>query len=141
MDRNALLDRLSDDLLLEAITAEVEKVEQIPSMLQHIGYLDDKDKVISQINQCEIFESEPLEVIGFTVKEDKMIIDFEISFILSAWHNQNPLLRITAALSGKCAIPDVAVFDWESADLEDTTLVEIVILNYLESECDDLRVL
>ena len=140
MDRNELLELLSADLLWEIISAKVEEVNQIPAMLKNIGYLDDKEELISQINNCEVFDSEPLNVIGFTVQEEKIFIDFEMSFLLSAWHDEKSLLRITAAVSGKCSVPDVNVFDWENRDAEEAGIVNVLELNYVDVECDDMRV-
>lgn len=64
MKRTQLLELLSSTLLWEIVSAKVEEINQIPFMLENIGYLDEKETVISQINECEVFDSEPLTVIG-----------------------------------------------------------------------------
>ena len=63
-----------------------------------------------------------------------------MSFLLSAWHDKKSLLRITAAVSGKCSVPDVNVFDWENRDAEEAGIVNVLELNYVDVECDDMRV-
>lgn len=150
MDRNKILEILSNTLLWEVISAKLEEINQVSVMLKDIGYLDDKENTIDQINQCEIFDSEPLKMMEVSVQEGKVLINFETSFILSAWHNNEPLLRITAFTAGKCSIPDVEVFDWEKIEvekmsknelLENKMLIEMIELNYIGVECDDLRVL
>ncbi len=147
MDRGQLIDTLSTTLLWEVVSANIEKIDQLPIMLRDIGYVEDIDNVIAQITECEVFNSEPLEIISFDKNEESILITFEMQFVLSAWSGRKQLLRITAAATGKCRIPDIGKYDWESIDFEDLDkkellsyegLVDILELNYPSSECDDV---
>lgn len=68
MDREQLVEILSTTLLQEVISANI-KINQLPAMLQDIGYIKDKVNVILQITECEVFDSEPLDIINFTHME------------------------------------------------------------------------
>lgn len=147
MDRSQLVDTLSTTLLWEVVSAHVEKIDQLPIILKDIGYLEDIDNVIAQITTCEVFESEPLEIIDFETNEESILISFEMQFVLSAWNGSRQLLRITASAKGKCRIPDIGKYDWGSVDFEDMGkeellshegLVNILELIYPDAECDDV---
>lgn len=69
-------------------------------------------------------------------------------FSLSAWNEEEQLLRITATVTGKCKIPDIGRYDWDSMELEymekeellaNQGLVDILELKYAWVECDDVR--
>jgi hypothetical protein len=150
MNRRQLVDTLSTTLLWEVVCANIEKVNQLPIILKDIGYVEDIDNVIKEITQCEVFDSEPLEVINFDKHEESILITFEMSFTLSTWIGQQQLLRITAVVMGKCRIPDIREYEWESIDFESMGkkellsyegLVHILELNYSSAECDDVSML
>lgn len=150
MDREQLVEILSTTLLQEVISANIEKINQLPVMLQDIGYIKDKVNVILQITECEVSDSEPLDIINFTQHGESLLINFEMPFILSAWTGKEQLLRITANATGKCIVPDIAKYDWASIDVENmgkeellakNELVDILELNYTDVECDDVSIL
>lgn len=149
MDRRQLVDTLSTTLLWEVASANIEKINQLPIMLKDIGYVEDIDNIIAKITECEVFDSEPLKIINFDKYEESILITFEMQFVLSAWSGRKQLLRITAAAMGKCRIPDIGRYDWESIDFEDMGkkellsyegLVDILELNYPSAECDDVSI-
>lgn len=150
MDREQLVEILSTTLLQEVVSANIEKVNQLPAMLQDIGYIEDKVNVILQITESDVFDSEPLDIINFTQHGESLLITFEMPFILSAWTGKEQLLRITATATGKCIVPDIAKYDWASIDVENmgkeellakNELVDILELNYTDVECDDVSIL
>lgn len=147
MDRRQLIDTLSTTLLWEVVCANIEKINQISIILKDIGYVEDIDNIIAQITECEILDSEPLEVTSFYIHEDSILITFEMRFVLSAWSRGKQFLRITATATGQCRIPDSEKYDWRSIDFEDMDkkellsyegLVGILELNYSNAECDDV---
>lgn len=147
MNRNELVDILSSTLLWEVISAIIEQTNQLSFMLEKVSYIDDKEFVISRIQWCEVFDAEPMEIISCEVQGGKIILDFEMPFLLSAWEKQTQVLRITALAKGKCCIPDVGVFAWEDLEwenmnkkglLDKAELVELLEINYLNVECEVL---
>lgn len=148
MNRNELVELLAEEMLFEVVASKIEEVDQIPRMLERIGYLDNEEEAISLINHCEI-DLDSLEIIQFTVENGKIIIEFEIPlFGVSAFHNSQGILKVTASATGKCSIPDIDVFDWDEAfdwengvwvDDFDEGIIEIIELQYTGESCDDWR--
>lgn len=147
MNREQLLENLSETLLWEVISAKVEEVNQLPVMLKDIGYIDGKDEMIPTITRCEILDSEPFGVTDFSVDGDRICIHFEMPFVLTAWKNKDEIWRITSAAAGTCSVPDIETLNWEEIKFEDMNriellerknLVEISELNYVETECEDV---
>lgn len=119
-------------------------------MLKDVCYLKEKDILMTQIKECEIIDSEPLEIIEFIIEGEKILVDFKMSFILSAWSENKLLLRITATAIGKCILPDSTLYNWDNIDIENLgsddwfenpNLVKILCVNYTDVECDDISIL
>lgn len=147
MDNDQLIELLSETLLFEVIAAKVEEVDQLPVMLQNIGYIEGLENVLSKITFCEAFESD-LDIIHFTHEGKSIVITYNLTFLLSAWHQKQQLLRITASATGTCQIPGIESYDWESVDFEGMNkkellanrgLVNILELDYSDVEADEVN--
>lgn len=150
MDREELVNKLAESLLWEVVVSYIEQCDQVPSMLEDIHYLKDKEDFLCKINSCEVFDSESFDVINFSVVNDKIQIEFECLFIMNACGDEDVLLRITGCAKGTCTIADTNVFDWAKIDFEDMNrleilsyknLVEKIDLHYTDVECDDVSFL
>ncbi|MDE6476076.1 MAG: hypothetical protein K2L08_04405 [Erysipelotrichaceae bacterium] len=148
MDREELLEELSESLLCEVVCLHIEKVDQIFSMLKDIHYIEDKEHVLLQVKECELLHTEDFDIVNSIIDDGNILIAFEMPFILSVWGEEDQLLRITANAVGKCKVPDIDKHNWNSIELEDMdkeallanqNLVDIVELGYTYVECDDVR--
>lgn len=106
--------------------------------------------MISQITECEIFDSDYFEVTSYEVQGKRILLKFDMPFLLSAWNGDKALFRITAAAYGTCAIPDIGEYNWDELKTENmgsmgllanSNLVDILSLNYSDEECDDVSFL
>lgn len=149
MGTQELLDSLSETFLWEAVSAEIEQIRFLPDMLRNIGYLDNKDEVIQNVDGMEILDSEPLEISDHNADNGRISFGFEMPFVLTAKCGKEQLLRITATAAGKCSIPDGNAFDWSAFDWDDMNksellahkdLMEFSELRFEYVECDDLSV-
>ncbi len=147
MDRNKLTELLSTTLLWEVVVLNIEKKDQLSIMLYDIDYIQDKDNVIMKVEECEVLDSEGLDIIDVQIENGDLLIDFEMEFILSVWSGKQQLLRITATAVGKCKVAEIDKYDWWNMKLEDMgkeellankELVHILKLNYIEVECDEV---
>lgn len=145
-----LVKKLATTLLWDLISLKVEEKNQIPIMLKEVYYLEEKDNLMTQIKKCEVIDSEPLEIIDFIIDGEKILVEFEMPFILSAWSEKKQLLRITATLIGKCTLSGNTLFNWNNIDieslgkydwLENQKLVKILEINYTDVECEDISIL
>ncbi len=64
------MNRLSETLLWKVVCAKVTELSRLPVILEDIGYLDDKDHIMSLITYCEVFDSEGLEIIDYFVVQE-----------------------------------------------------------------------
>ncbi|GLC83338.1 hypothetical protein [Lacrimispora brassicae] len=146
MDREELINMLSTTLLWEVISARIEELDQIPMILRNIGHITPDE--IAKINKSEILDSESFDVIRFEKLTEKILITFEMPFILSLWSDKEQIFRVTAIASGKCMIPDIEKYDWKSREFENMDkeglllnkeLVDLLELNYPNVEYDDVN--
>ena len=61
-EKKQLLNRLSQTLLCESICEDIEKIDQLPTMLKQIDYVEDKSDVIKSAVECEIFHADSLRI-------------------------------------------------------------------------------
>lgn len=139
-----LIKNVSETLLWEIVSADVENTTHLPTMLDGIGYIN--HELINQITRCEIMDLISFDVIDAEAADEKIYISFSMPFILTAWDNSTQLLRISAVAEGTCSIPGINEYDWDSKDfyamgkqelLSYRNLVEIEELCYSEVECDE----
>lgn len=150
MEREEFVNVLAESLIWEVIGAYVEQCDQLPIMLQDINYLEDKDDFIRRANFCEITVADEFNVMRYSVDKDKILIEFDFSFVMSVFSEENALLRVTACAEGSCKVADINAFDWSQMDFEDMDkqellsykdLVESIELHYVQVECDDVSFL
>lgn len=150
MTRDELVETFATSLLWEVVSSHVEQLNELPKMIGDIGYLKDVDGIISETTGCEIFDSESFDIIKFSAEDGKIIVNFEMPFIMSTWNNEKQLLRITSTATGTCAIPDINKFNWKNYDFDEMRkdellamqhIVEVLELEYCDSECDDVSIL
>lgn len=149
MGTQELLAGLSETFLWEVVSAHIEQTRFLPDMLLDIGYLENKDEIIQRVDNMEIMDSEPLEILGSYADNGRISFGFEMPFVLNARCGKEPLLRITAIAAGRCSIPDENAFDWNALDWEDMNkpellshkdLAEFSTLRFEDVECDDTSV-
>ncbi|MED1117003.1 hypothetical protein [Bacillus paramycoides] len=137
------IDILAETLLEEVITQKVEMIEQLPLMLKGIDYLDDWAEVISKTTECEILESDAPSVMNFFAVGEKVLIELEMPCLISTWQDREQLLRITTTVKARCLVSHAEVFDWSNMNKKELLKrqkdVEFVELNYIDTECDDIR--
>ncbi len=51
-----LVEETLEEFLLECVGDKVEEVLQLPAMLEGIEYLEDKDELIAETDECEILD-------------------------------------------------------------------------------------
>jgi hypothetical protein len=148
MNRQDLVNVLSDSLVWQVVSEYVEQINQVPIMLKDIRYYDISN--LPEVTMCEVFVCDSFDVLAFEVENGKIIMDFEMPMVYSVWSHDEQQLRITTIVRGKCAILDLDNYDWERFDfskmnrlelLRHQDLVEIIELGYHETECDDVSFL
>lgn len=149
MDREELVNVLAERLIWDVIGAYIEESKPLSIMLKDIYYLKDKDDFIRRTNFCEITVPDEFNVMGFSVEKDKILIEFEYPFVMTAFSEEDALLRITACAEGSCEVPDINAFDWSKLDFDNMDreellsykdLVENIELHYVQVECDDISI-
>lgn len=148
MSVQRLLDSISETLLWENISAQIEKTDHLPELLNEIGYLENKDRIIQRADKMQIIDSEPPEFSNIGVEGGKFIISFIMPFVMIVKSGKEELVRITATAAGNFSIPDESAFDWNAYDWGDMTrpellshgdLVSFSKLSFSDVECDDLN--
>lgn len=148
MSARELLDKISETLLWENISAQIEKTERLPELLNEIGYLDSKDEIIKKADKARILESEPPEFSNIQVEGGRLTFGFTMPFVMIVTSGKEELLRITATAAGNFSIPDENAFDWGAFDWGDMTrpellsrgeLVSFSRLSFTDAECDELN--
>ena len=106
-----LFDILSDspaqiaDLLCNIAGDYIENKSQLPGMLEHIGYIDNIEDVIKQVNYCEIMFPDNWKINNCQIVSDEAKVDFEMDFILQAFADSF-VLRIQGWLKAKITLTD-----------------------------------
>ena len=139
---------IADTLLVELISERAEKLEYLPVILQDINYLEDKEAVIASATECEMFDTQELEMIEVAQEENAVRVAYEMPCILSVWKDEIQLLRITTAVTGVCVISGISEVAWDEIDFESMDhnellgykgLVDMKELSFVQTECDDVR--
>lgn len=121
MSNEEYIQELAENVLWDAVGDYVEQVEEFKKMVEVISYID-HDKVM-EVTWCEVFDSEEIIVLDAMECEDKVVIHFEMPFMLSAWNEETQLFRVTACVQGK-------------AELEQENVVMLEELEYTDVEVD-----
>ncbi|WP_257130640.1 hypothetical protein [Bacillus thuringiensis] len=84
-----------------------------------------------------------LSVMNFFAVGEKFLIELEMPCLISTWQDREQLLRITTTVKAKCLVSHAEVFDWINMNkielLNHQKDVQFVELNYIDTECDDIR--
>jgi|GEM_PF-6425746 len=148
MNRQDLVNVLSNSLIWQVVSEYVEQINQVSIMLKDISYYDINS--LPEVTKCEVFISDSFDVLTFEIEKGKIVMDFEMPMVYSVWSYNEQQLRITTIVRGKCAVFDLGNYDWERFDfskmnrlelLNHQDLVEIIELGYHETECDDVSFL
>lgn len=119
-----------NDELLDIVCEKIEQVSELPEMLKNIGYLDNKEMLIGQTTACEILDISDSVITDQRVSENKVLIDYEIDFIMQTFIEHKIVWRVQAAAKVRLSAPEDENFDPE--------LVDIQSIEYIDVECDDL---
>lgn len=148
MSEQELLDIISETLLWENISSQIEKTERLPELLSEIGYLDNKDEIVKKADKAQILESKLPKFSNVGFEGGRLTFGFSMPFVMVVKSGKEVLLRITATAAGNCSIPDESAFDWGAYDWGDMTrpellshgeLVRFSQLSFTDAECDDLN--
>lgn len=120
-----LTDEYIEDLVWNFVSEYLEKIENLPVLLEDIHYINDLESLINQIDFLEDFDSE-IEINNINKSDNSIVVSFDIVAIVSAWCEQSQLLRITVNAIGTCLI-------------KSSKNVEIIEIQYNNVECDDIR--
>lgn len=114
-----------EELVWEFVSEHLEKIENLPILLEDIHYVSDLEPLINQIDFLEDFDSE-IEIDNINKSDNGIVVSFNINALLSAWCEQEQVLRITVSAAGACII-------------KPSKIVEIIEIQYDNVECDDIR--
>lgn len=115
------IQELAEDVLWDEVSDYVEPVEEFKKMVKNISYIE-RDKV-NEVKWCEVFDTEEIIVLDSKEQDEKVEIEFEMPFILSAWNDETQLFRVTACVTGK-------------AELEEEEVIKIEDVKYTDVEVD-----
>lgn len=118
-------EEMMEELVWDYVSKYLEKIENLPTMLEDIGYVDDLDELIGKVDMVEDFDSE-IEIEEVEESEDAAAVSFQIFATLSAWCRSKQLLRITVNAHGTCAV-------------KASENIEMLDFTYDNVECDDVR--
>ena len=107
MDREELIENLRTTLLWETVCAHIEHRNEADVLLQMAGV---ENGVTAEC--AEIYDSEDFFVTDVSESGDRIVIDFEMPFILCA----NNKYHIEATAAGKMDIPNPVSYPYDSYD-------------------------
>lgn len=120
-DIEELVLSLSETLLWESISAYIEDISQAKIIMEGMskseGYQSNKEVI-----DCSIIDSEGFSVEDIEVKEENILISFEIPFILSV----NMKMKIEAVAVGTCHIPNASNFNYNQYDFSSMNKRELL---------------
>jgi len=119
------IQEIAEEIIWDEVSDYIEEIEEFKKMVEGIGYID-HDKV-DEVEWCEVFEFEEINVVDYSDSEDEICVEFEMPFILSCWKENEQLFRVTACAKGK-------------AVLEDEEIVELCGVTYDDVEVDSVYV-
>ena len=95
-------------------------------MVKNIFYVD-RDKV-NEVKWCEVFDTEEIIVLDSKEHEDKVEIEFEMPFILSAWNDETQLFRVTSCVHGKAELTQDEVIKLEGLEYTDVEVDSVYLV-------------
>jgi len=126
------------DLLCNIAGEYVENISELPKMLEHIGYIDNIEDVISQVKNCEIMFPDNWKINDYQIVSNEAKINFEMDFILNAFADSF-VLRIQGWLKTDITLSD-GKDDIQNFDPDDykrySEYVRIDNIDYCDIEVD-----
>ena len=89
-----LTDEDIEELVWNFVSEHLEKIENLPVLLEDIGYIDDLESLFNEIDFLEDFDSE-IEINNIDKSDNGIAVSFDINALVSAWCEQSQVLRIT----------------------------------------------
>ncbi len=120
------IQELAEDVLWDEVSDYVEPVEEFQKMVKNIFYVD-RDKV-NEVKWCEVFDTEEIIVLDSKEHEDKVEIEFEMPFILSAWNDETQLFRVTSCVHGKAELTQDEVIKLEGLEYTDVEVDSVYLV-------------
>lgn len=145
--KNIIQEEYLHDFLCECISSKVEEPNQLTQMLKWIGYLEQKEYLISKTTSCEILDCEDIEIRSIQEKESVIIVDCALSYIMQTIIDEAFIWRVQATAECTVAIPDSDYYDWNmikdnmssrEAILKHKDIIEYRNIAYKDVECDCL---
>ena len=133
-----------EDFLLDCVCKKIEAVSELPKMVEKIGYLDDKDSILSRTDECEILDTDSYGMKSHTFGNGKINIKFEVSFILQTFIESEYIWRVQSTARLDIEIPDDSAYNWDDFNPNKINfqkykdLVAIKNIEYFQTECDTL---
>ena len=137
---DVLVDQTEDlAALICNITGDyIENKSELPKMLEHIGYIDNIDDVIAQVNNVEIMFPDNWEIVDYKIVGDEAKIDFQMDFIQNAFADSF-VMRIQGWLKANVTFKNCKedIQDFDPDDYEAySELFTIDKLDYCDIEVD-----
>lgn len=126
MNMNALTKVLAETVLWENVSQYVESTEQVNILLQKVG-LSSID-----IERAEILESEDFIITSTKLLDGKILISFEMPFIISV----NKTYSIEAVACGNLEIPDHENFAYDEYDFSSMNRAKLLSFGSIISITD-----
>lgn len=145
--RNIIQKEYLYDFLCECIGAKVEEPNQLTQMLKDIGYLDQKEYLISKTTTCEILDCEDIEITNSQEEENLIIVDCVLSYIMQTFIDKEFIWRVQATAECTLSIPNGDSYNWDmiegsmsskEAILNHKDIIEYQNIEYKDVECECL---
>lgn len=139
MTKEELINDILSDFLWEVVGNKTEEVKNLPQMLKDISYLDDKEDIIAKTTECEIQTSDNFDIINSYEKNECIVIECEMDFIMHTFIEEENIWSITGVTKCEISIPGIEGYDWEifKTDAEkDDLLSHKDIVNFINISFD-----
>lgn len=113
MTREELISDILSDFLWEVVGNKTEEVNNLPEMLKEINYLDDKEELIARTTNCEIQMSDNFDIINSYEKDECIVIECEMDYVMQTFIETENIWRITGVTKCEIMIPGIEGYDWE----------------------------
>lgn len=144
---NSLKDVL-DEFLLECVCSRIEDISELPKMLKDINYLDNKQELIAKTTSCEILDVEDYFVTNYSTSENKIHVEYEISFILQTFIDFESIWRIQGVAKTDFTILNADLIEYSAINEKGSNfsdnyernkkLIHFKNIIYSDIECDTM---
>lgn len=131
-----------EEFILNCIGDKIENISEIPKILSDINYLDNKNKLISQITECEILDISEYHISKYNIHCGFIKINFNMSFIMQTFINSEYIWRIQSVAKAEIDIENNLSTDFRNFNPDNykeyAGLIKIKNIKYYDTECDTL---